>query len=252
MQRSLIRFCGYILGIIGCFGTANAEQKQIEGTIYDDNTIYDVVSGFAVFQANSDVNKAFVDKYCPDGVAATGQRICEDIITGTGTGLPETVCYDLPNLATECSGKYFCNGTGVYCTREGFFKENGFNNGGYMGYTGTAWDMARGAYKLNFVKCDNAYYMSSTGGVCNTGVTTTNVNSLAACCSHCPSFVWNEINGGTTFPYGGTQCMSGWCIGSDGGVITTCYAYPENPKSYTDTAGTYEFVMTGSGCPYYN
>ncbi len=255
MKRSLIRFCGTILGVIGCWPGANAAEKQIGGTIYTDNSTYLTISGFAVFKGADDNTTAFVNKYCPNGNAATGGRVCTDTnpTTGTGTGSGTsggtTECYDAPDLATECLGQYYCNGTGVYCTREGFFSEHGFTSGMY-GFSETYWSVVQGAIKFVFAKCANAYYQSSTGGACNAGTTTSNINNLSGCCSHCPSYVWSA-SGGTTFPYGGSECSSGWCIGSTGGGITSCYAYPQDSSaSYTDSAGTYTFAMTGAGCPY--
>lgn len=256
MKRSLIRFCGYILGVIGGWSGANAAEQQIGGTIYNDNTTYLTITGFAVFNTST-VNAAFVNKYCPNGNAATGGRVCTDTnpTTGTGTGSGSsggtTECYDSPNLATECSGQYYCNGTGVYCTRNGFFSEHGFSSG-TAGFLTARWSVVQGTAKFAFSKCANTYYQSSTGGACNTGTTTNNINNLSGCCSHCPSYVWNS-SGGTTFPYGGSECSSGWCIGSAGGGITSCYAYPQDSSgSYTDSAGTYTFAITGAGCPYVN
>lgn len=246
MNRIFIRMCGYILGVMGWFSTAQSSTLTPgTGVLYDDNTNYLTVSGFAAYN-----NTALQNKYCPSGQPATGGQECTTTPgpSGTGTSGGTTTCVDLANFPKACSGSYYCNTTGVYCTNTGFFLNEG------VSYTGSVWLVASGGYKYAFAGCDTAYYQTSTGGYCVVGKETSNKDLFSGCCAICPMYVWSDNTGSTYINPGNVACVSGWCVESTGvGGITTCRAYLETAKSFTDTAGTYTFA-TGfaGGCPYEN
>ncbi len=344
MNRSLIRFCGYILGVIGCWAGANAAEEKFGATPSSNYETYALDSGTGIVNSGSGTvgsgssvtgsggtvvssgSGGTTTDTGSDIVSGTGSTTTDtgsDIVSGTGSTNPSgggctsqiggtiyTVesggaeyihvngfCMNADNdfsnrycpggqpavgtgegeadLYRDCGGQHHCKVGTVCCWDKGFFESRGYEAVTYSYdtdsgavvecrsdkgcYDSGAWEekVPDGDIRYSFSGCAETYYYATTGGACATGATTTNLNALEACCTHCPAYYWQN-GSGQTIPYAGNRCETGgFCTSSFGftGYITSCYAYPEDYSTvFTDSAGNYIFDFTGngSGCSYSN